>query len=73
MEPFISRDGALLYFVDGVFSGNPYPDVSNFVYAVDAGSGFVEAPTLSDDERDLYYHRLNTDSGKFELVRVRRP
>jgi len=138
----VSPEGATLYFVDGVFSGNPYPDVSNFVYAVDSGngfvrqgdspdifsnintgdleyaacisrdgleffftrlvlstlettihrstrpeisapfgipqkvssiSGFVEAPALSADEKSLYYHRRNPDSGKFELFRVTRP
>jgi hypothetical protein len=35
--------------------------------------GFVEGPALSPDERSLYYHRLNTVSGKFELYRVTRP
>ena len=138
----VSPDGATLYFVDGVFSGNPFPDVSNFVYAVDSGSGFVrqpdspaifaaintdeleyaacisrdgleffftrlelatlettihratrpsvsaafgtpqrisaisgfvEAPALSADEKELYYHRLNADTDKFELWRVTRP
>ena len=37
----ISPDGRRLYFVDGVFSGNAYPDSSDFVYALDTGSGFV--------------------------------
>ena len=138
----VSPDGATLYFVDGIFSGNPFPDVSNFVYAVDSGSGFVrrpdspaifanintddleyaacisrdgleffftrlelatrdfaiyravrpsvssafgvpqhvsaisgfvEAPALSADEKELYFHRLNPDTGKFELCRVTRP
>jgi hypothetical protein len=138
----VNPEGTVLYFVDGVFSGNPYPDVSNFVYAVDAGSGFVrqadsadvfanintdeleyaacissdgleffftrlelatletalfqstrpsvsdafstpqqidsisgfvEAPTLSPDEKVLYFHRKNPVSNIFELYRVRRP
>ena len=138
----VSPDGSVLYLVDGVFSGNPYPDVSNFIYAVDSGSGFVrqpdsadifanlntddleyaacisadgleffftrlelatlgteifratrsglsssfsvpqkisvisgfvEAPTLSPDEKELYYHRRNPDTNKFELYRVTRP
>ena len=138
----VSPDGSVLYLVDGVFSGNPYPDVSNFIYAIDSGSGFarqpdspaifinlntddleyaacisqdgleffftrlelatlgtviyratrsglsspfnppqkvsaisgfVEAPTLSPDEKELYYHRRNPGTNKFELYRVTRP
>ena len=138
----ISPDGSVLYLVDGIFSGNPYPDASNFIYAVDSGSGFVrqtdsaaifinintddleyaacisadgleffftrlelstleteifratrsgltspfsapqkisvisgfvEAPTLSPDEKELYYHRRNPGTNKFELYRVTRP
>ncbi len=40
----VSPDGTTLYTVDGTFSGNPFPDVSNFFYAVDSGSGFVRQP-----------------------------
>lgn len=138
----ISPDGLTLYFVDGIFSGKPFPDVSNFVYAVDTGSGFVrqadsevifanintsdleyaacisqdgleffftrlelatldtfiyrairpdtssafgvpqkvsaisgfvEAPTLSSDEKELYYHRRIPGTNNFELYRVTRP
>ncbi len=138
----ISPDGRTLYFVDGVFSGAAFPDASNFVYAVDSGSGFVrqadsaavfstlnttdleyaacisqdgleffytrlvlatqetemwratrpaisapfgvprqvagisgfvEAPTLSPDEKQLYYHRRNPVTNVFELYRVTRP
>ena len=138
----VSPDGSVLYLVDGIFSGNPYPDTSNLIYAVDSGSGFVrqpdsaaiftnlntddleyaacisadgleffftrlelatlateifratrsslssafsvpqkvsaisgfvEAPTLSPDEKVLYYHRRNPDTNKFELYRVTRP
>jgi len=138
----VNHDGTVLYFVDGIFSGDSFPDVSNFVYATGSGStfaraadsaaiftnintssleyaacisadeleffftrlnpatletaiyrsvrhdacsafstpqrvsaitGFVEAPTLSADERTLYYHRLNNSTGKFELYRTTRP
>lgn len=40
---------------------------------IDTIDGFVEAPTLSPDEQSLYYHRLNTDTGLFEIYRVTRP
>jgi len=138
----VDPTGSILYYVDGIFSGNAFPDVSNFVYAVDSGSGFVkqadspvifgnintgdleyaacisqdgleffftrlklatldfgmyratrssvssafgiarqldqvsgfvEAPTLSPDEKQLYYHRLNPTTNIFELYRVTRP
>ncbi len=34
-------------------------------------TGFVEAPTLSPDEKSLYYHRK--DNGRFVIYRVTRP
>ncbi len=40
---------------------------------VSAITGFVEGPTLSPDERSLYYHRQNTANGQFEIYRVTRP
>ena len=40
---------------------------------VSAITGFVEGPALSPDEKSLYYHRLNSTSGIFELYRVTRP
>jgi hypothetical protein len=138
----VSRDGKTIYFDDGTFSGNTYPDTADIAIAVDSGSGFaripnsstimanvntanleyapaisadglelfftrldlnsmgtgiyrvartstsvpfgtpqlvsaitgfVEGPALSPDEKSLYYHKLNTSSGKFELYRVTRP
>jgi len=39
---------------------------------IDAIDGFVEAPTLSPDERSLCYHRLNPHTGLFEIYRVTR-
>lgn len=41
--------------------------------AVGAVTGFVEGPALSPDERSLYYHRLNSSTGRFEIYRVTRP
>lgn len=40
---------------------------------VSAITGFVEGPTLSPDEKSLYYHRQNTGTGRFEIYRVTRP
>ena len=40
---------------------------------VSAISGFVEGPTLSPDERSLYYHRRNPTTDRFEIYRVTRP
>ncbi len=40
---------------------------------VSAIEGFVEGPALSPDERSLYYHRMNTGTGLFEIYRVTRP
>ena len=40
---------------------------------VSAITGFVEGPTLSPDEKSLYYHRHNTANGRFEIHRVTRP
>jgi len=40
---------------------------------VEAITGFVEGPTLSADEKGLYYHRRNPATGLFELYRVLRP
>jgi hypothetical protein len=44
--------------------------VPQLVSAID---GFVEGPTFSPDEKSLYYHRLNTGTGKFQIYRVTRP
>lgn len=40
---------------------------------VSAIDGFAEGPTLSPDEKSLYYHRLNTSTNRFEIYRVTRP
>lgn len=39
---------------------------------IEAIDGFVEAPTLSPDERSLCYHRLSPHTGLFEIYRVTR-
>lgn len=39
---------------------------------VNAIEGFVEGPAFSPDERSLYYHRMNTGTGHFEIYRVSR-
>jgi len=49
--------------------GDPF-EVPQLVSAI---SGFVEGPTLSPDERSLYYHRENPGTGRFEIYRVTRP
>lgn len=38
---------------------------------IQAAAGFVEGPTLSPDEKSLYYHKK--ESGKFVIYRVTRP
>jgi hypothetical protein len=40
---------------------------------VSAISGFVEGPTLSPDERSLYYHKQDGATGQFQIYRVTRP
>jgi hypothetical protein len=81
--PAVSADGLELFFtrLDPVTSEariykttrsnttSPFGP-PQLVAAID---GFVEGPALSPDERSLYYHRLNTASGGFELYRVTRP
>ena len=49
--------------------GDPF-EASQLVSAI---SGFVEGPTLSPDERSLYYHRENPGTGQFQIYRVTRP
>jgi hypothetical protein len=81
--PAISGDGLELFFTrldPATSEGRIYqatrPDTTSPFgppKLVDAIDGFVEGPALSPDERSLYYHRLNTVSGKFELYRVTRP
>ncbi|NNE98136.1 MAG: hypothetical protein HKN25_03860 [Pyrinomonadaceae bacterium] len=134
----VSADGNTIYFVDGIFSGKPFPDKADIAIAVkregkfkrlsgseeildkintkrleyapaisedeleifftrhmskqklgifravrkekdlpfgkprwvSAIKGHIEAPTLSPDERSLYYHKK--ENGKFVIYRVTR-
>ncbi len=78
----VSRDGLELFFTRLDTSG-PAPSFATYRTArtrpdapfgvprrVAAITGFAEAPTLSPDERSLYYHKL--DGGRFGIWRVRR-
>jgi sugar lactone lactonase YvrE len=33
---------------------------------------FAEGPAFSPDEKSIYYHKLNAETGKFEIYRVTR-
>lgn len=81
--PAISADGLELFFTrldlksmgTGIYraartsTGAPFGKP----LLVSAITGFVEGPAFSPDEKSLYYHKLNTSTGKFELYRVTRP
>ena len=41
----ISPDGNFMYFVDGLFSGQPVPDAADLVLAVRTGNGFEREPS----------------------------
>jgi len=81
--PAISSDGRELFFTRldlNVMETAIYratrantSDPFGMPLLVSAISGFVEGPALSPDEKSLYYHKLNTNTGKFELYRVTRP
>jgi hypothetical protein len=81
--PAISGDGLELFFTRFDLSANksriyrttrtstssPFA-APQLVSAID---GVVEAPAFSPDEKSLYYHRLNTTTGRFEIYGVTRP
>jgi hypothetical protein len=81
--PAVSRNGLELFFTRldpttsqariyrAVRTDTSYP--FGLPQLVSAITGFVEGPTLSPDEKGLYYHRQNPSSGRFELFRVTRP
>lgn len=81
--PAISADGLELFFTRlapatseaRIYQATRSSTTSSFgpPQLVGAIDGFVEGPALSPDGRSMYYHRLNTVSGKFELYRVTRP
>ena len=78
----ISKDGLTLFFTRagvgpngelGIFLASRASTASSFgapepIAAID---GFAEGPSLSADERSLYYHRLV--DGQFRIYRVHRP
>ena len=81
--PAISASGLELFFTrldlstteTGIYrtvraTSNSVFDPPQLVSAI---AGFVEGPALSPDEKSLYYHKLNTSTGDFELYRVTRP
>jgi len=81
--PGISSDGLELFFTRldlGTLEAQIYRaaranisepfGISQLVSAIDS---FAEGPSLSPDEKSLYYHRKNTTTNKFELYRVTRP
>lgn len=81
--PAISADGLELFFtrldlnnkVTGIYRAarNNTSDPFGVPQLVSAIAGFVEGATLSPDEKSLYYHKQNTNTGAFELYRVTRP
>ena len=81
--PTISADGRELFFTRLNLNSSQariYRATrasSNTAFAapqlMSAITGFVEGPTLSPDEKSLYYHRENTGIGRFEIYRVTRP
>ncbi len=44
----VSADGNTIYFVDGVFSGKPFPDQANIAIAVKRGGEFVRLGNSTD-------------------------
>ena len=82
--PAISRDGLEFFFTRlrttptleaGIYRTRRSSTSSAFGVPerITAIEGFVEGPTLSPDEKSLYYHRENPTTNKFELYRVTRP
>ncbi len=81
--PAISADGLELFFtrVDlstsevQIYRATRATSTAAFAtpQLVSAITGFVEGPALSPDEKSLYYHRENPDTGRFEIYRVTRP
>jgi len=81
--PAISADGLELFFTRldlgtneaRIYRAARFDDSSAFGTSqlVSAIDGFAEGPTFSPDEKSLYYHRLNTNTNRFEIYRVTRP
>ena len=81
--PAISADGRELFFTRAnlntsqvrIYRATRASSTAAFAAPrlVSAITGFVEGPTLSPDEKSLYYHRENSGTGRFEIYRVTRP
>jgi hypothetical protein len=81
--PAISADGRELFFTRAnlntsqvrIYRATRAGSTAAFTppQLVSAITGFVEGPTLSLDEKSLYYHHENTGTGRFEIYRVTRP
>ncbi|GAB4230720.1 MAG: hypothetical protein Tsb0032_37060 [Kiloniellaceae bacterium] len=72
----VSADGRTLYYDDGIFSGQSFPDAADFVYARDDGSGFVRAADsaqvfASINTADLEYAAcISRDEREFFFTRL---
>lgn len=81
--PCISADGRELFFTrlnlntseTGIYRATRTSTSATFAapQRVSAITGFVEGPSLSPDEKSLYYHRENPGTRRFEIYRVTRP
>jgi hypothetical protein len=70
LEIFFTRldtGGPAIYVANRVSTSAPF----GLPRKVQAITGFVEGPTLSPDEKSLYYHKK--ENGRFVLYRVTRP
>ena len=73
----VSPDGNTLYTVDGIFSGNSFPDQSNIIVATKAGSGFVRDPAsttimVNINTQDLEYaSAISADGLELFFTRLR--
>jgi hypothetical protein len=64
----VSPDGSTLYFVDGVFSGNPSPDAADIAIGVKSGNTFTRHPDSGTimaniNTGDLEYAPAISDNG----------
>ena len=72
LELYFTRVGALSPAISGIYvaTKNSVDQPFNQPYKIDTISGFVEAPTISPDDRIIYYHKK--ENGKFVLYMVRK-
>lgn len=81
--PAISADGRELFFTRAnlntsqlrIYRATRASSTAAFAapQLVSAITGFVEGPTLTPDEKSLYFHRENPGTGRFQIYRVTRP